>query len=319
MAYPKSKEEYFDRVKAILEKHNYTINPYRQIQYGMQFIVFKGTITGIIRIFDGKKGLRLDLSQVKDDGLRENITNLLKPLEMERGRLLRFESKQMDKVEDVVKKPANDPDEIIGVDESGKGDYFGPLVISAVYSNITLGKKFQEMGVGDSKKIKDEKIRELAPLIKEMAAHSIIVLANKSYNEVYEKVGNLNHMLAWGHANCIETVLDQVHCNYALSDDFGAPQLIKAQLFSKGKPITLISRPRAEENIAVAAASILARATFLEYMDEISENMKTTMPKGAGPKVIETAQELVNKHGFDILPFVAKVHFKTTDSLSEPN
>jgi len=321
MSFPKTKEEYYERVKETLEKNRFTINPYRHISYGIQFIVFFGGISGIIRIYDGKKGLRLDLSQVQEVNLKDKIDNLLKPIELENGKLLRFTSDSIPdaKPEELLEtQPKKDPDELIGVDESGKGDYFGPLVIAAVYTNPSISEKLIELGVKDCKSLSDTKVKELAKGIKDLTAHSVIAMANKSYNTVYFQAQNLNHILSWGHAKAIETILQKTQCSYALSDQFGNPQMIKAQLYAKGCPITLYSRPRAEENIAVAAASILARATFLDYLDEISTNMKMPIPKGSSEATIKTAQALVDTYGKDILPLVAKLHFKITDQIKFP-
>jgi len=323
MSFPKTKEEYYARVKEALEPNGFTVNPFRPISYGVQFIVFLGEKSGIVRIYDGKKGLRLDLSQILELSLRDAVANLLKPIELENGKLLRFTSDQIPdaKPENALNNapPQGDPDELIGVDESGKGDYFGPLVISAVYTNATISTQLAQLGVRDCKTLGDQKVRDLAPKIKELTVHSIIALANKSYNTIYFQAQNLNHILSWGHAKAIETVLEQTPCNYALSDQFGNPQMIRAQLYAKGSPITLYSRPRAEDNIAVAAASILARATFLDYIDDISQKMNIPIPKGSGDHTITTAQALIDKHGKDILPFVAKLHFKQTDRLKFPN
>ncbi len=322
MAFPTTKEEYYNRIKETLEKNRFVVNPYRHISYGIQFIVFQKKASGIIRIYDGKKGLRVDLSQVLEVTLKDKINNLLKPIELENGKLLRFttdsipDAKPEGLLEHNILK--DDPEELIGIDESGKGDYFGPLVVAGVYTNPSISKVLIEMGIKDCKILSDDKVRHLAKEIKKLTSHSIIVMANKSYNTVYFQAQNLNHILSWAHAKAIETILEQTPCNYALSDQFGNPQMIKSHLYAKGCPITLYSRPRAEDNIAVAAASVLARSTFLDYIDEISINMKISIPKGSTDVAVKTAQILVDTYGKDILPLVAKIHFKLTDKLKFP-
>lgn len=301
------------------------MNPFREIQHGIQFIVFQGDISGIVRIFQSKKGLRLDLSQVKTDGLAQKVEKLSAAIEMEKGRLLSFakggirEENASKVVEgDFGSMPMEDPEELIGIDESGKGDYFGPLVIAAVHVTPEKTDALKALGVMDSKKLSDERIHALAPKIKEICSHSLVEVSNKSYNDLYLNIQNLNNMLAWGHARVLENVLEQVECNYALSDQFAQPNLVKSTLFSKGKMIKLFQRPRAESNVAVAAASILARDAFVRYIQEMTDKFGMEVPKGAGPAVEKVAQLLVNQYGKDILPFVVKLHFKLTQKLKLP-
>lgn len=320
MSYPTTVEEYYQRIKTLLNENGYTTNPFRPVQHGIQFIIFRGSESGIIRIFNSKKGLTLDLSQIKDENMKSHTHNLLAPIELERGKRLKFTSsivKEKNGPAQFEGTPKKDPDELIGIDESGKGDYFGPLVVAAVYINPTIAEELKKRGVQDSKKLNDTKIAELAKYIEENCPHSMVILANKSYNEIYEKIPNLNNILAWGHARVLENVLTQVDCPYALSDQFGDPNLIRAKLYAKGLQVILFSRPRAEENIAVAAASILARNKFVTYIQEISDKFKTHIPKGSGDIVMAAAKRFVKEHGIATLPYVVKLHFKLTKQLQE--
>ena len=318
MTYPTTIEDYYNRIKELLTKDGFTVNPHRPIQYGIQFIVFLENQSGIIRLFDGKKGLKLDLSQVKEQALLKRIENHLSPIELESGKRLKFTSSIVEEKTGPISfqgSPKEDPDELIGIDESGKGDYFGPLVVASVYTNPTLTKRLQDLGVKDCKVLTDTRVHELAPQIEAICPHSLVVMANKSYNDVYEKVGNLNHILAWAHARVLMNTLNQVDCPYALSDQFGDPNLIRAQLYAKGKQVMLFSRPKAESNIAVAAASILARSTFLTYLSEMTEKFNLKIPKGSTEEAIFTAQKLITEHGSAILPYTVKLHFKLTQKL----
>ncbi len=153
--------------------------------------------------------------------------------------------------------------ERIGIDESGKGDYFGPLVIAAVFVDATTQGELRLMQVRDSKKISDGRILEMAPDIKTICPHSVIAIGPQKYNELYEKIRNLNRLLAWGHAKALETLLERVTCERAISDQFGNERLILNVLQEKGRKIVLEQRTKAESDLAVAAASILARAEFL--------------------------------------------------------
>ena len=200
----------------------------------------------------------------------------------------------------------------IGIDESGKGDYFGPLVIAAVFVTPTLEQDLALMQVRDSKKISDGRILELAPDIRLLCPHSLVAIGPQRYNELYAKIKNLNRLLAWGHARALENLLQQVECDLAIADQFGDERLILNALQVKGKQIRLVQRTKAESDLAVAAASILARAEFLQRLDRLSQELNTTLPKGASPAVELAGRMVVKKYGRDRLGTVAKLHFKTT-------
>ena len=203
----------------------------------------------------------------------------------------------------------------IGVDESGKGDFFGPLVIAGVLATEENSKKFIEAGIKDSKKLTDDKILKLAGLIKANATHSVVVIGNEKYNELYAKFNNLNKLLAWGHARVIENILEKEPCSYALSDKFGNESLIKNALIDKGKNIILEQRVRGEADIAVAAASILARAEYVNRMQTLSSRYEIELPKGASDKVLMTGKNFAQKYGNEKLKFVAELHFKTYNQI----
>ena len=204
---------------------------------------------------------------------------------------------------------------IIGTDESGKGDYFGPLVIAGVYADENIKRQLRSLGVDDSKKIKDSHIALLAPKIKEICKHKVVVIGNEKYNELYSKINNLNKLLAWGHARVIENILEETDCNIALSDQFGSPELIENALMKKGKNITLEQRPKAEENVVVAAASILARNEFVNILSRMSRKYDLEFPKGVSQKTKDIGKEFIAKYGKENLNKVAKLHFKTTKEL----
>lgn len=205
--------------------------------------------------------------------------------------------------------------ERIGIDESGKGDYFGPLVIAAVFVDATTQGELKLMAVRDSKKISDGRILEMAPDIKTICPHSVIAIGPQKYNELYAKIKNLNRLLAWGHAKALENLLERVSCERAISDQFGNERLILNALQDKGRKIVLEQRTKAESDLAVAAASILARAEFLLRLTRLSNEVGTTLPKGASPTVELAARMVIKKHGQDRLGDVAKLHFKTTQTV----
>ncbi len=203
----------------------------------------------------------------------------------------------------------------IGSDEAGKGDYFGPLVTAGVLVDNTIAKSLQELGVKDSKRLSDNSVKELANKIKKMCLCSVVTIGPAKYNELYNKIRNLNRLLAWGHSRAIENILDREECDYALADQFGDEKFIIAALMEKGKGIKVKQEIRAESDIGVAAASILARAEFVHRLATLSVKYRMDFPKGASPAVIETGKEFVRRYGKERLKEVAKIHFKTTKSV----
>lgn len=207
-----------------------------------------------------------------------------------------------------------------GIDESGKGDFFGPLVIAGVYTDASTTRALMEAGVVDSKRItSDARIREVGKIIRETegVAFSSITLAPEKYNQLYQKFGNLNRLLGWGHARVIEHLLEQrPDCPRALSDQFADPSLIQRMFKEKGR-VKLDSRTKAESDIAVAAASILARERFINWLRDTGRELgEATLLKGVSPAVKEMGRALVKKFGPDVLPRVAKVHFKTAHDVA---
>lgn len=201
----------------------------------------------------------------------------------------------------------------IGTDESGKGDYFGPLVIAGFYLPKGQADVLRELGVKDSKRTSDNRVREIAEILKQNYVHAVIAVGPERYNELYADFRNLNKLLAWGHARAIENILEKVDCRKAITDQFGNKSLVLNALMKKGRAIELVQHPRAEEDMAVAAASILARAEFLKRLHLLSREVGAELPKGASAAVDAAAVRLVAAHGSGILGKVAKTHFKTTE------
>ncbi len=203
----------------------------------------------------------------------------------------------------------------IGIDESGKGDYFGPLVIAAAFVTPETEPDLRLMEVRDSKKISDNRVLELARDIRQVCPHSIVAIGPQRYNELYAKIRNLNRLLAWGHARALENLLERTDCHLAISDQFGDERYILNALQEKGKRVRLVQRPKAESDLAVAAASILARAEFLTRLKRLADEIGLPLPKGASSQVELAARMVVKKHGQEGLNRVAKLHFKTTQAV----
>ena len=210
-----------------------------------------------------------------------------------------------------------------GIDESGKGDYFGPLVVACCYTDGITAQTLMEAGVADSKSIGSEaRIFALDGVIRKACAgqFSLITIGPEAYNRLYASFGNLNRLLAWGHAKSLEELLKLVPtCPRAISDQFAASEAtVRRALQERGRQIVLEQHPKAEADVAVAAASILARAEFVRLLKRLGEGVGKTLPKGGGPLVKAMAKELAAEGGHDALAKVAKLHFSiTAEALSQ--
>jgi len=218
----------------------------------------------------------------------------------------------------------------IGVDESGKGDFFGPLCIAGVYINESVVKAWQGAGIRDSKNISsDKKIAELAEKIRKTPGCVVdaVTIGNEAYNRLYGRMKNVNAILAWGHARVIENLMGKRHQMNpgpvkAISDQFASSKDVVAKaLMALGREIELVQRHRAEEDLAVAAASILARDGFVRGLAKLEKQFNLELPKGASSAVDEVAKKFVAEQGADNLAKVAKLHFRTAfraQGLPEP-
>lgn len=207
-----------------------------------------------------------------------------------------------------------------GVDESGKGDFFGPLVISGAYVDRGIARKFLDAGIQDSKRIgSDARIRALADAIRKngLGLFETVLIGPAKYNELYAKFSNLNSLLGWGHARVIENLLaKKPDCPRSLSDQFADARVIQQSLLKHGRKIEIEQRTKAESDIAVAAASILAREAFINWLDRKGKELGLRLDRGVSAGVKETARKLVEKAGPTALREVAKVHFRTAHEIA---
>jgi len=206
----------------------------------------------------------------------------------------------------------------IGTDEAGKGDYFGPLVIAGVSVDEDSASRLLALGVRDSKQLSDARILSLAEEIKKIChGHGhIVAYRPERYNQLYQEMLNLNLLLATAHAQVIASLQKRTASRLALVDQFSHEPLVLAALQRMNCDIAVEQRPRAEDDIAVAAASIIARATFVLQIEELSQSIGVQLPKGASSTMIVTVgHEIVARAGRDALGKVAKLHFKTTQEI----
>jgi ribonuclease HIII len=204
-----------------------------------------------------------------------------------------------------------------GVDESGKGDYFGPLVSAAVVVSPHVAAELATLGVQDSKKLTDKKVAKLAPQVRALTEHALTTVAPPRYNTFYDQLRRegkrLNQLLAWAHVRSLGELLERgVVPAYAIVDQFADARVVEKAAETRTRHLRIVQFPRAEADVAVAAASILARQAFLDWLEHASERVGLTLPKGAGPQVIVAARALVERQGPDVLGTVAKLHFATT-------
>ena len=218
----------------------------------------------------------------------------------------------------------------LGVDESGKGDFFGPLCIAGVYVNESVVTAWRDAGIRDSKNISsDRRIKELAERIRGTAGcvTTVVPIGNEAYNRLYQKMRSVNSLLAWGHARVIENLMGQRHRMNpaplrAISDQFASnKETVAKALMPLGREIELVQKHRAEEDMAVAAASILARHEFVTRLANLEKQFEMKLPRGASAAVDAAAKEFIARQSVDQLPKVAKMHFRTAlraQGLPEP-
>jgi ribonuclease HIII len=290
-----------ERYLSLLTNNNFTIGEVQKEEYCFESKIKKGNDTVKLQVYFGKKGIKTLIQGNKDSSLFKEVDKIIY------GSTLFTNDNEI-----------TEPSAYIGIDESGKGDYFGPLVIAAVYVDAATKNKLKEIKIRDSKEVSDSEIYVLSSQIKKIVEenYSIILISPEKYNQLYEKFKNLNLLLAWGHAKALENVLDKINCTEAISDKFGNEQKLTNSLQTKGKKVNLIQTPKAERFTAVAAASILAREKFLNWLTGTSKKLEIKLPKGASSKAEETADIIIKKFGKDFLDKTAKLHFKNTARIS---
>ena len=205
-----------------------------------------------------------------------------------------------------------------GVDESGKGDYFGPLVSAAVCVTPEVAAELAALGVQDSKQLSDPRVRRLAPEIRRRASWAKTEVAPPRYNGLYAEFRRegkrLNQLLAWAHVRSIAELLTRGPAPaYAIVDQFADARVVEQAAERGARHLRIVQFPKAEADIAVAAASIVAREAFLDWLARASERIGVTLPKGASPQVVEAARQIAAAGGREALGSVAKLHFATTD------
>jgi ribonuclease HIII len=197
---------------------------------------------------------------------------------------------------------------LVGSDEAGKGDFFGPLVVVALRADPRERAELARAGVADSKTLSDARVAVLAPALEQRYTCAAEVLAPADYNREHARCGSLNPLLAELHARAIRRIA--VPGALVLVDTFAHESLVASRL--AGRDVELHQHVRAEREPGVAAASVIARHLFLEGLRQLSEESAVQLHKGAGEPTDRSAREFVKLHGREALGNVAKLHFKNT-------
>ncbi len=266
-------------------------------KYNYETVIYKGKDKIVLLVYFGKSGVKTVLQGNKDTLLYKQINSLI------------YGDSLFNDKEEFA-----EPNNYIGTDESGKGDYFGPLVIAGVFADGNSIKLLRAIGVKDSKELSDRSIKLIAGEIKKIVKdnYEIILITPKKYNELHSKIKNVNKILGWGHAKVLENLLIRCSAKEAISDKFGDESLIRNSLQEKGKNIVLHQFTKAEKYTAVAAASILAREKLVEWFDVQNSLLTIKLPKGASSAVNEAASQINKIYGTAKLSDLVKLHFKTT-------
>jgi ribonuclease HIII len=290
-----------DRYVGYLTKENLQVSERVRNEYSYQVSISKEKEKISLHVFFGKKGNKIVLQGNKDLKLFKKVNDLV------------FGEKLIPDA-----KTELEPDyPYIGTDESGKGDYFGPLVVAGVYLTPDSGKLMRSIGIRDSKELSDSQIRQFAAEIKTMneIMFDVVLISPEKYNQLYEKMGNLNTLMGWAHSRVIENLLVKCSVGEVISDKFGNEKIILDALQQRGRSINLTQVTKAEKFTAVAAASILARESVVKWFKIQSKKYKVEIPKGSSSEVEAAAKHLLEKYGEEIIKKLVKIHFKTSNKV----
>ena len=300
-----SKEEtalkILDRYVQYLTKEHLRVSERVKNEYSYQVAINDGKEKISLHVFFGKKGNKIILQGNKELKLYKKVSELVF------GEMLIPNS-----------KPELEPSyPYVGTDESGKGDYFGPLVIAGVYLTPEAGKFLKALGIKDSKELSDYQIKQFANEIRKVneIIFDVVLISPEKYNQLYEKMENLNRLMAWAHARVIENLLNKCDAGDVISDKFGNEKLILDALQERGRSINLQQVTKAEKFMAVAAASILARESVVKWFSIQSKKYKLDIPKGSSSDVENFAKRFLGKYGEEMTRKLVKIHFKTSNKV----
>ncbi|MCL6495668.1 MAG: ribonuclease HIII [Ignavibacterium sp.] len=277
-----------------LQNEGYIVDEPTKKQYNYEVIISRGKENIKLMVYFGKKGIKTVLQGNPNSEFYKQVDSLL-------NFKLNFQSEEL-----------SEPESYIGSDESGKGDFFGPLVVSAFAVDYATREKLKYLNIKDSKEISDNEISKTASeLIKKFKDRiAVIEIHPKKYNELYDSFKNLNSILIWAHSRAIEELHKKFHYSQIVIDKFCAEDLIRTELNKKINDYDLILTEKAERFTGVAAASIIARSRVINWFKKKSAELKIDLPLGSSEKVNDVASHIKNKFGNDVLSELIKLHFK---------
>ncbi|WP_337865076.1 ribonuclease HIII [Ignavibacterium sp.] len=286
--------EEINKLKNLLQKEGYLVDEPTKKQYNYEVDISKGKNRLKLLVYFGKKGLKTVLQGNVNSEFYKQIDSVL-------NFKFNFQDDEL-----------SEPEAYIGSDESGKGDFFGPLVVAAFAYNKEVGKNLSDLNIQDSKEISDDEIRKISFEFNKRYKDriSVIEIHPKKYNELYEKFRNLNSILIWAHSKAIEELQNKFHYSQIVIDKFCSEDLIREELNKKLADYDLMLTEKAERFKGVAIASIIARSKMLSWFKKKSAELKINIPMGASDKVNDVASHIKNKCGNDVLSELIKLHFK---------
>lgn len=270
----------------------------KDIPYGISYVFLLNGSNIIVNVYDKEKnGKRKVMLQGKDEQNIDEIAKLFKQESLDNKSIAAYDYTETR----------------IGIDESGKGDYFGPLVVGGVLIDAKDIEYLERLGVCDSKKLSDKKIIELYTDFAGKITNTVVIISPIKYNEMYEKLSNINKILAWGHSRVAENLLEQdkKKCSLIVIDKFAKhDSRVSNILMERARKCRLIQVHRGERDVAVATASIVARANFVFQMEKMRDKYKLDFAFGVNDVVKDQKIRFVGKYSIKKLNEVAKLHFK---------
>jgi ribonuclease HIII len=290
-----------DAFKEALHKEGIDSSSIGKKSFNYEFTAYDGNSKVKVNVYFGKKGIKTVLQGDENSQFYSSVHDII----------------LVDPLLNAINIETTEPAEYIGTDECGKGDFFGPLVVGAAYTNLESNKILKNIGVRDSKELNESQIALLAGEIKKVISgkYSILSILPAKYNELYLKLFNLNKLLDWAHSKAIENMLHSTNCKYVITDKFKKEEL-KINSSNEYRDVKFVQIVKAEKFVGVAAASILARDKFNEWFrNQADSNIK--LPKGASKEVESFAESLYLRVGADQFSTIAKLHFKTFKRITD--
>lgn len=289
------------KYKKQLSENGFSCSRIEERQYNFEITAIKNDVKNKLLVYFGKKGIKNVIQGAPSSREFNELNSIIS------GNFsFSFEEK----------KELNYL-QYIGTDETGKGDYFGPLVVAGMYVNEEVSQFLFQLGVRDSKELSDSQMDKMANEIrlKYPLNFAIISLNPEKYNELYTKFNNLNKLLEWAHSKVIENIFPKFKPPTVIIDQFSKTpfKISDEKAYSS---VDFIQIPKAEKYLGVAAASILARNEMSKWFYNMQDNGYSVL-RGASAEVENRAKNIYLKNGKSTLTKLVKLHFKTTKKIFE--